>query len=617
MSKLQTTHSKSAVRTAKELLAYLNSEYRSVHTRYERLFWQSYMGDHSVNPVFAKAQLKRESFRSNESLYQEVQAALKVSKGKEAEKLQQWAWFFSKFQTPSAVRETFKAIVELEKEIHTKQATRTEGYIDPKTKAFIKASRSQMSDIMTTHSDEKLRKACFVALEGLAQTCTTEYIKLVALRNTYAKALGFEDFYAYKVMTEENLTKKELFAIFDPIFEKTKFAFANLREMEKELPGLRKPWNRGYLLSGDFTKESDAYFPFEKALERWGRSFNQLGISFHGGTLQLDLLDREGKYENGFCHWPDLVHFDGKKRIPGSSNFTCNVSYGQIGSAEDGYNTLFHEGGHAAHLLNTEETEACVNNEYPPASTAWDETQSMFLDSMLSSVEWTARYAQTNEGVSYPFSLFEREVRKLRPLAPLSMNSISSVMNFERAVYEEKNLTEKKLLIIAKEVYRKFTDTEVDSLRLLSIPHIYSWESSCSYQGYGLALLAVYQWREYFYKKYGYIVDNKAVGKEMRAMWKYGSAKTFPECVKLATGKKLLPEAYLKHVTASVETILKTAKQKIKRLETVPQSKRPIDLHVTIKMVHGKKVVATNKKSFEDMAAVYAKWLTTQKVTNR
>ena len=107
------------------------------------------------------------------------------------------------------------------------------------------------------------------------------------------------------------------------------------------------------------------------------------------------------------------------------------------------------------------------------------------------------------------------------------------------------------------------TDTEVDSLRLLSIPHIYSWESACSYQGYGLAQLAVYQWREYFYKKYGFIVDNKAVGKEMRAVWKYGSAKTFPECVKLATGNKLSPEAYLKQITASADTVLKTAKQKI------------------------------------------------------
>ena len=612
MSKKAPTVSKVS---AKDFLFKLNKDYRVVHTRYERLFWQSYMGDHSVNDQFAKAQLAREAFRSNESLSAQTQTLLGKAKGADAQKLKQWAWFFSKYQTPAEIRAIFEKIVMLEKDIHKKQSSRKEGYIDPKTKLFVKSSRAQMSSMQTTHPDEKVRKACFVAQEDLAKVCAAELIELVRLRNEYAQAIGFEDFYAYKVKTEEDMTKQDLFAIFDTIFEKTKYAFSNLRAMEKELPGIRKPWNRGYLLSGNFTKEADAYFPFEKALERWGRSFNQLGISFHGGTLQLDLLDRAGKYENGFCHWPDLVYFEGKKRFAGSANFTCNAVYGQVGSSERAYNTLFHEGGHAAHLLNTEETEACVNNEYPPASTAWDETQSMFLDTMLSSIEWKNRYAKTSEGESFPFSLFEREVRKLRPLAPLSMNSISAVMYFERAIYEEKNLTEKSLLRLAKSVYRTFTDTEVDSLRLLSIPHIYSWESACSYHGYGLAQLALLQWREYFYKKYGYIVDNKNVGKEMRAVWKYGSAKSFPECVKLATGKKLSPDAFLKNATTSVATVLKTTKKRIALTEAVPHGKKPIELNTIIKMVHGKTVVATNKKSFEDMTKTYAAWLITQKIT--
>ncbi len=602
--------------TAKDFLSKLNRDYRAVHTRYERLFWQSYMGDHSIDEKFAKAQLAREAFRSNEALYKQTQLFLTEAKGADAKKLTQWAWFFSKYQTPEPVRAIFKKIVMLEKDIHKKQSSRQEGYLDPKTKTVIKASRAQMSSMQVTHPDEKIRKACFMAQEDLAKVCATELIELVKLRNEYAVALGFEDFYAYKVRTEEDMSKKELFDIFDTIFEKTKYAFSNLRAMEKELPGIRKPWNRSYLLSGNFTKEADAYFPFEKALERWGRSFNQLGISFQGGTLQLDLLNRKGKYDNGFCHWPDLVYFDGKKRIPGSANFTCNAVYGQIGSSERAYNTLFHEGGHAAHLLNTEETEACVNNEYPPASTAWDETQSMFLDTMLNSIEWKNRYAKTNEGESFPFSLFEREVRKVRPLAPLSMNTISAVMYFEKAIYEERNLTEKKLLNLAKSVYRTFTDTEVDSLRLLSIPHIYTWESACSYHGYGLAQLALLQWREYFYKKYGYIVDNKNVGKEMRAMWKYASAKSFPDCARLATGKKLSPDAFLKNATATVATVLKTTKKRIDLTEAVLYGKKPIELNATIKMVHGKKVIATNKKSFEDMSKTYAKWLTTQKVTN-
>jgi len=35
-----------------------------------------------------------------------------------------------------------------------------------------------------------------------------------------------------------------------------------------------------------------------------GRSFAAMNIGYKGATMDLDLLDRKGKYSNGFCHWP-------------------------------------------------------------------------------------------------------------------------------------------------------------------------------------------------------------------------------------------------------------------------------------------------------------------------
>lgn len=38
----------------------------------------------------------------------------------------------------------------------------------------------------------------------------------------------------------------------------------------------------------------------------WGRTFAALGINYKGSVMTLDLCDRQGKYSNGFCHWPQV-----------------------------------------------------------------------------------------------------------------------------------------------------------------------------------------------------------------------------------------------------------------------------------------------------------------------
>ena len=45
------------------------------------------------------------------------------------------------------------------------------------------------------------------------------------------------------------------------------------------------------MMAGDITKKLDPYFPFEKAIEQWGRSFAALGIAYEGASMSLDLFD--------------------------------------------------------------------------------------------------------------------------------------------------------------------------------------------------------------------------------------------------------------------------------------------------------------------------------------
>lgn len=600
-------------KTAKQLLNRLNEAYFKLHKDYEEYFWVSYMGDHSVDEKMNRAQAARDTFRSDAQLLAEVKSAMKDAPKNIRERLALWKRFFENYQTPVEAVRLKEKIVELESKILAKRAHRKEGYIDPYTKKFVPAPASKMTSMMGTHPDEKIRKACFQAKELLATGLLKEYVASVKLRNEYARLLGHEDFYAYKTLHEEGMTKKETFAIFDEVYDKTKYAKKDIKKLAKKMPGLLKPWNFSYMLAGDFTKEEDPYFQFEDALLRWGRSFAALGVDYRKGTLQLDLAERKGKYNNGFCHWPELVRYDGSRRIPGKTNFTCNVVMGQIDQGYQGFHTLFHEGGHAAHMLNTEQKDVCVNHEYAPMSTAWAETQSMFMDTIMSGIEWKTRYAKTHDGSPYPFDLFERKVRKLQLLRPMGLYGTTFVANFEREVYEANGLTVQKVKEIARKNYRKYFERGVDSLGVLNVPHIYSWESSGSYHGYGLAELALFQWRKYFYDKYGYIVDNPNVGREMSRVWKLGASKTFKEFVKLATGKKLTAAAYLESATKSVDEALEEGKARIARLKKVKPTTGKIQLNARIYMVDGKKTVADNKHSFEKMAETYARWLKQKK----
>jgi len=105
----------------------------------------------------------------------------------------------------------------------------------------------------------------------------------------------------------------------------------------------------------------------------------------------------------------------------------------------------------------------------------------MFCDTISSSIEWKSRYAQAHDGEFYPWDLYEEKVRALRIIAPKSMYGIAHVIDFEKHIYEAETLTYESVITLAQSMSNKYNDYEEPYLWVLTVPHIYSWESACSY----------------------------------------------------------------------------------------------------------------------------------------
>ena len=218
------------------------------------------------------------------------------------------ACFERTFQTYIMESAEARAIKEqltaMEGELEGARNAMTLGYTPPSGGDFVPASSVLLRTRMRTEGDEALRKACFEGLGAIAPAVAPGLAKVVAARNKMARALGYADYYDYKVTAAEGFGKARLFEILDGLEARTRPLMEAARAHVAATKGADalQPWNLGFALAGDVTVAQDPYFPFEDAVDVWARSFAALGIRYEGTTMRLDLVDRKNKHSNGFCH---------------------------------------------------------------------------------------------------------------------------------------------------------------------------------------------------------------------------------------------------------------------------------------------------------------------------
>lgn len=594
----------------------LNADYLQVHRRKEDLFWSTYMGTSDDQAGFTAAEQAYKAFCANPARLPELREMLAQADEDDLKRgLQGWIAFFecNVIEDPAASA-LMDELVAAEAALFARRKGLKLTLLDEQGQQ-VAGSLPAASTSLAASPNEAVRQSALAMFHTLEQWVVGNgFLEVVAIRNRFARAMGYRDYFDYKVRKNEQMSPEQLFAILDDFIARTD---ARLQQSLAELKAAKGeaallPHNLRYSVSGDVTRQLDPYVPFSRALRDWVESFRRLGIQYRGATLTLDLLTREGKYENGFCHGPVPSFFQQGEWVPAVVNFTSLADPAQVGSGWSGLNTLFHEGGHAAHFANVTGNAPCFSQEFPPTSMAYAETQSMFCDSLLDDADWLKRYARNAAGEAIPDALIKEMIEARQPFRAFNERQIALVAYFERDLYamDEAERTPDAVLALARQWERKILGVE-SPRPLLAIPHLLNQESACAYHGYLLALMAVEQTRAYFLKRDGYLTDNPRIGPDLAAhYWGPGNGMSHDETLRSLTGEgfSAVPLAEACNLIAAEAWQQAQACMAAAQQRPAAGEGSPLDAH--IRVVHGAELIADNSESETRMLADFEAWIT-------
>ncbi|MCF5897206.1 peptidase M3 [Aeromonas veronii] len=594
----------------------LNADYLQVHRRKEDLFWSTYMGTSDDQAGFTAAEQAYKAFCANPARLPELREMLVQADEDDLKRgLQGWIAFFecNVIEDPAASA-LMDELVAAEAELFARRKGLKLALLNEQGQQ-VAGSLPAASTSLAASPNEAVRQSALAMFHTLEQWVVGNgFLEVVAIRNRFARAMGYRDYFDYKVRKNEQMSPEQLFAILDDFIARTD---ARLQQSLVELKAVKGeaallPHNLRYSVSGDVTRQLDPYVPFSRALRDWVESFRRLGIQYRGATLTLDLLTREGKYENGFCHGPVPSFFQQGEWVPAVVNFTSLADPAQVGSGWNGLNTLFHEGGHAAHFANVTGNAPCFSQEFPPTSMAYAETQSMFCDSLLDDADWLKRYARNAVGEAVPDALIKEMIEARQPFRAFNERQIALVAYFERDLYamDEAERTPEAVLALARQWERKIVGVE-SPRPLLAIPHLLNQESACAYHGYLLALMAVEQTRAFFLKRDGYLTDNPRIGPDLAAhYWGPGNGMSHDETLRSLTGEGFSAVPLAEACNLSADEAWQQAKACMAAAQQRPAAGEgsPLDAH--IRVVHGAELIADNSESETRMLADFEAWIT-------
>ena len=286
----------------------LNKDYLAIHRQKEDLFWTTHMATSDAHDASEQAEKQWNTFISNPNRIREIKDLLNnLSDAKDTEDVKHgltgWLALFEANVLESDTAQAQKSqLIAMETALFKAKQAYKLSYIDDKGNR-IEAGLPTIGAALMTNTTEASRKSAhdtFLALEQWV--LNNGFIELVKARNAFARSQGFATYFDYSVQKTEHMSSEQLFTILDDFEQRTREAHDRSLQtlIADKGEAAVAAHNFRFFVSGDAMRDLDPYLPFSMSLRRWQESFGRLNIDYSGAELTLDLLDRDGKYQNGF-----------------------------------------------------------------------------------------------------------------------------------------------------------------------------------------------------------------------------------------------------------------------------------------------------------------------------
>ncbi len=401
---------------------------------------------------------------------------------------------------------------------------------------------SQIDSISKSTSDNVILKKIYYAYREQGKIISGDIIRMVKLRNEFARDFGYTDYYHLSLEIKEQAPEK-IKMLLDEIELKTRNQFFEAKAVIDKLLTKRfnisaaelGPWHysegRTSYLPLKFSEEMDTLYRNADPIQKAAEFFDGIGLPVQDVIEKSDLKDRPNKSPVTF-----MMNIDFKNDLRLFSTIQKNLQ---------GMKKIMHLCGHASNYKTIPDNIPYLLKA-PNSIVA--EGIASFFENLTTNYLWLKGEFNLDSTNNKPYNLICQHLFQVDRLFKCRKSLV--LAEFEREIYRDPDQNPGELWVLLNRKYL--------GVNLPDEKSPYDWATnkyvtnlSCTIQNYLLADLFAAQLQHTIEKvvlqnKQLTYQNNKAVGQFLEShLFKYGDVLPWGQLIEKATGEPLNPDYFI------------------------------------------------------------------------